>query len=282
MTITGDPAREKGLTLIELLAVILIIAILAAIVLSFYSEYRSRAWNTHPLSDLRTAISSALGLPEGAVLSDCVNEECKTKYPGTVLSDCTQLALYATSEADLTGLACCKNGEKSLGTKYYVYSSLAGKVIGLPFPTGTQCQLSISRGTTGSGSTGGSSPGACPSGTYRDPVTDTCQFTPTSSSSGGATSGTTSSPTTSTGTGTSGTGTSSSSGTTSGSTSSSGTSSTSSSSSSTSGRPGCGCYYVGSPRQPGTCTSMWDLSCPEGNNWVCSCSPKRPPDEIQP
>ncbi len=221
--VTGEPSHEIGMTLTELLVLVVVVGILVAIVLSLFNDYRSRAWNQHPQSDLRIAVTSALSLPEGSALSNCLNDECKTKYPGTILSECTQLALYATSEQDLTGLACCRKDTKTLGTRYYVYSSVAGKIIELPFASGTNCQLSVSQGSTGSGSSSGTSTPSCPSGTILDPSTNTCQFTASSTSS----SGMTSSSGSSTGTGTSSSGGSTSSSTTSSSTSSSGTASSS-------------------------------------------------------
>jgi len=50
--------KERGFTLIELLIVIAIIGVLAAIAVPQFSQYRSRAFDTAAMSDLRNAMTA--------------------------------------------------------------------------------------------------------------------------------------------------------------------------------------------------------------------------------
>jgi prepilin-type N-terminal cleavage/methylation domain-containing protein len=79
--------KEKGFTLIEVLVVIGIIGILAAIAVPQFASYRKKGYDSIARSDLKNAATAeeALFADEGQY-KGCTKQECQTVLPGFVLS----------------------------------------------------------------------------------------------------------------------------------------------------------------------------------------------------
>lgn len=110
--------NEKGFTLIELMIVIAIIGILAAIAIPNFNAYRARSYNSSANTDIRNMITSQEGyyVDKGTYATDVADLE---RY-GYVISDgVNEAAINITVDTDtneytITGVANTKAGDRAV------------------------------------------------------------------------------------------------------------------------------------------------------------------------
>lgn len=91
--------KEQGFTLIEILVVVAIIGVLAAIAIPQFQQYKSLGFDRRAQIDLRnTAIAEEAYFIENDAYLDCTEADCPNLLPGlNALSDGTTLQITSTA-----------------------------------------------------------------------------------------------------------------------------------------------------------------------------------------
>lgn len=112
---------QKGFTLVELLVVVAIIGILAAIAIPQFSQYRVKAYNSTAKSDLRNLVSA-----EEAYYAD--HQVYVSDHGGGSIGVTASKNVTLTATADAGGGTWAGTARHGKGDVTYAYSSATGKI----------------------------------------------------------------------------------------------------------------------------------------------------------
>ncbi len=113
--------KDNGFSLIELITVMAIIAILTAVAIPQYSDYKRRAFDSRAVTDLRNvATSEEMYFLDNEEYLSCQNQSC-AELPGIgAISDGVTLQITA-SESSFLGAA-----SHPRGAKHFLWDSEKG------------------------------------------------------------------------------------------------------------------------------------------------------------
>jgi len=92
-------SNEKGFTLIELMIVIAIIGILAAIAIPNFVSYRQRSYNSSAQSDVKNAMTTQ----EAYFVDNAIYGNSLTKLTGAGFKQSSNVSFYVNTTASATG-----------------------------------------------------------------------------------------------------------------------------------------------------------------------------------